>query len=86
MIGCLTSGCVSHSFSVGLGATGSGESTARQYYMFFGLLQINEVDTRRMAGDLTSYGVDSEFGWLDALLQPLLLPLTMTSRTVTVRT
>ena len=39
-----------------------------------------------MADGLTSYEIESKFGFLDLLLQPLLLPLTMTSRTVTVRT
>lgn len=83
---CLLQGCVSNSVSVGLGSTGSGDRTERQYYLLFGLVSVNEVDTRRMAGSLTSYAVDAEFGWMDLLLAPILLPLTMTSRTVTVRT
>jgi len=35
---------------------------------------------------LTSYTIETSYGFMDILLQPLLLPLTMTSRTVTVRT
>jgi hypothetical protein len=81
-----TAGCVSHQHTVGLGATGTGEQTARQYYFLFGLVQVNEVDTQRMAPDLTSYSVETKYGLLDLVLSPLLLPLTLTTRTVTVRT
>ena len=45
---------------IGLGPTGLGEVSARQYYILFGLVQFNEVDTQRMAGDLTSYTIESE--------------------------
>ncbi|MFN3243057.1 MAG: hypothetical protein ACE37K_16275 [Planctomycetota bacterium] len=79
-------GCVHHRHSVGLGATGTEVQHARQYYMLFGLIATNDVSAQRMADGLTSYTVETEYGFFDMLLQPLLLPLTMTSRTVTVRT
>lgn len=82
----LGSACVSHQHTVGLGPTGTGMTQQRQYYALFGLWQINEVDSQRLAADLTSYSVDSRFSFVDLLLQPLLLPFTLTSRTVTVRT
>lgn len=78
--------CVSHQHTVGLGATGAGAVTARQFYLFFGLVQVNEVDSQRMAPELTSYTVDTRFSLVDLVLAPLLLPLTVTSRTVEVRT
>jgi hypothetical protein len=79
-------GCVSHQHTVGLGATGTGAQTARQYYFLFGFVQVNEVDTQRMAPDLTSYSIETSYGFLDLVLAPFLLPLTLTTRTVTVRT
>jgi len=79
-------GCVSHTHVVGLGPTGSGETVARQYYWLFGFFQGNEVDAQRLAPDLTSYAIETQFGFVDALLAPFLLPLTATSRTVIVRT
>ena len=82
----LSSGCVSHVHTVGLGATGSEEHTARQYYWLFGFIEVNEVDAQRIAGDLTSYTIETEYGFVDLLLTPFLLPLLSTSRTVTVRT
>jgi hypothetical protein len=79
-------GCVSHQHSIGLGATGAGVETARQYYVLFGLAKVNEVDPQRMANGLTSYSIETSFSFVDLLLAPFLLPLTATSRTVVVRT
>lgn len=82
----LASGCVSHTHVVGLGATGSGSTVARQFYLFFGLFPVNTIDTQRMAPDLTSYTVETGFGLVDLALSPFLLPFTLTTRTVRVRT
>jgi hypothetical protein len=82
----LLGGCVTHQHTVGLGPTGTGESSARQYYIFFGLMQLNEVNVQRMSSDLTSYSIDTRFAFSDLLFSPFLLPFTVTSRTVTVRT
>jgi len=79
-------GCVAHTHTVGLGAVGGQVATERQYYWVFGFFQVNDVDAQRLAGDLTSYTVETSFGFTDLLLAPLLLPLTATSRTVRVRT
>ena len=73
-----------HEHTVGLGPTGVGEESARQLYLLFGLMRLNEVDSQRMAGELTSYRVTSEWSFVDILLSPFLLLLTVTSRTVTV--
>ena len=86
VFGLLASGCMVHSHTVGLGATGTGEQVARQYYWFFGFVRVNEVDAQRLAPELTSYTVETKFGVVDFLIAPLLLPLTATSRTVVVRT
>ncbi len=79
-------GCVSHTHVVGLGPTGTGSATARQFYILFGLVPLNTIDTQRLAPDLTSYAIDTRFSFVDLLCSPLLLPFTMTTRTVTVRT
>jgi len=41
---------------------------------------------QRAANDLTSYSIRTEFSLTDFLLMPFLLPFTVTSRTVTVKT
>jgi len=77
---------MAHRHFVGLGATGAEEHSVRQYYILFGFLDANDVDAQRIATGLTSYEVVTEYGIVDMLLAPFLLPLTMTSRTITVRT
>ena len=87
---CLTllfaSGCAYHRHSVGMGATGTGEQFDRQYYVLFGMFATNDVSAQRMADGLTGYTIETSYSLVDLMLQPLLLPLTMTSRTVRVRT
>jgi len=82
----LGTSCMAHRHSVGLGGTGTNEQHARQYYILFGLISANDVNAPRMAAGLTSYEVETRYAFFDMLIAPLLLPLTMTSRTVTVRT
>lgn len=77
---------MSHTHVVGLGATGSGEIVARQYYWLFGYVPVNDVVAQRMAPDLTCYTVETGYGLIDLFLSPLLLPLLATSRTVVVKT
>ena len=84
LVSFLCTGCHVHSHRVGGGATGIGEESARQYYILFGLLQLNEVNVQRMAGDLSSYDVRTESGLVDFLISAVLFPVTMTTRTVTV--
>lgn len=80
----MLAGCVVHRHRLGNGPAGAGEQTLRQYYIFFGWLRLNDVDTQRVTADLSSYAIETEFSLVDILLAPILLPLTMTSRTITV--
>ena len=73
-----------HTHRIGGGPTGLGQESARQYYGFFGLFQLNEVNVQRMAADLNGYEVRSETSLWDLVLAPILFPLTVTTRTVTV--
>ena len=43
-------GCAAHVHKVGNGAQGNDMMMARQWYVLFGLVPINEVDTNAMAG------------------------------------
>ena len=76
--------CQVHKHLVGGGATGLSSESQRQFYGLFGLWSVNEVDVQRMAADLTGYEVHTEYSLVDFLLMPLLLPITGTSRTITV--
>ncbi len=76
--------CSWHQHTFGLGPNGIGVESSRQFYVFFGLLRLNEVDSQRMTHDLRSYRVTTEYSFTDVLLTPFLLLFTVTSRTVTV--
>ncbi|MEM7199889.1 MAG: hypothetical protein AAF628_06465 [Planctomycetota bacterium] len=78
------SGCHVHEHRVGGGAVGAGEHRMRQFYMFFGFLRLNQVEPQRYTANLSSYDIVTEFSFIDLVLSPLLLPLTVTSRTVVV--
>jgi hypothetical protein len=76
--------CTVHRHRIGTGPTGVGEESARQYYIFFGALQLNEVNVQRMAAELSGYEIVTETSFVDYLLAPFLGLFTITSRTVTV--
>jgi len=81
----LLSSCSWHVHRVGLGPVQNQVMESRtQYYGLFGLLALNNVDTGRITTDITSYEVETRYGWWDILLAPILLPLTVTTRTVVV--
>lgn len=84
LLACLLASCVCHEHRIGLGPSGTGSASKRQFYLLFGLVRANEVDVQRLATDLTSYSIETEYSLVDLLLQPFLLPFTITSRTVTV--
>lgn len=84
LIGTLPS-CYVLEHTIGAGPSGEEVINERQYYIFFGGIRIGEhVDAERLAGDATSYRVRSEWSFKDMLINLLTLPLTITSRTVTV--
>ncbi len=82
----LLGSCQVHEHTVGIGPNGLKTVRARQFYFMFGLFQLNEVDTERMASEASSYRITTLDSFSDWILWPLLLPLTMSSRTVIVET
>ena len=90
---CLAS-CHATTIRVGMGANGIGQETMHQYYLFFGLIRLNEVDIQRVVGDYTSYDVEVGFAYRDGFWASIadflfsssfLLPLTVTRQAVTVK-
>jgi len=76
---------MTHHHRVGGGPNGISSSSIRQFYAFFGLMQINEADHQRLTRDMTSYEIITEMSFTDILISAVLWPFTVTSRTVTVR-
>ena len=78
-------GCASHTHIVGNGAQGTDMIESRQWYVLWGLVPINEVDTQAMAGEATDYEITTEVNLLDAIINAVANSVSIYCRTVTVR-
>ena len=77
-------GCMSHTHVVGNGSQGFEKIEKRQWYILWGLVPLNEVQTEEMAGSAVDYTVKTEYTPLDLVMNLLTQYVTVYSRTVTV--
>ena len=77
-------GCSTHIHKVGDGAQGKGMIEARQWYVLFGLVPINQVDTAVIAGDATDYEIMTQANVVDIVIGIFTGVVSVSSRTVTV--
>ena len=78
-------GCAAHVHQVGAGAKGFETVEARQWYILWGLVPINEVDTNIMAGQTTDYEITTSITPLDFIINVFTSVVTVYSRTVVVQ-
>jgi hypothetical protein len=83
-LGAALSGCYTLDHRVGTGAQGGSESEERQWYILFGLIPLNEVDSHEMAAGAANYDVNSQISALDVILNLFTGWVTIYSQTVTV--
>ena len=77
-------GCAAHVHTIGSGPQKSEFVQERQWYVLWGLVPINKVDSSAMAGGATSYEIKTEQSALDVLINIFTGAVTVYSRTVTV--
>ena len=77
-------GCSSHVHTVGSGPKTGEVETARQWYILFGKIPLNEVDTNAMAGGAANYEIKTSSEAFDIIVGLPASQLTVSSRTVTV--
>ena len=77
-------GCATHMHKVGNGAQGTDIIESRQWYVLWGLVPINDVDTQAMAGETIDYNIITEVNVLDAVINAFVGSATIYCRTVTV--
>lgn len=58
--------------------------SAKQWYALFGLIPLNKVDTKQMAGDASDYTITTKQDITDILLGMVVSVVTLGTRTVTV--
>ena len=77
-------GCSTHIHTVGSGPQTGQVETARQWYILFGLIPLNTVDTGSMAGGAANYEIKTSQEALDIIIGIPAAYITVKSRTVTV--
>ena len=78
-------GCSTHVHKVGDGPQGNDMIESRQWYVLFGLVPINNVDTNAIAGEATDYEITTEYNLIDFVIGIFTGVVSIGSRTVTVR-
>lgn len=61
-------GCSTHVHTVGTGPQTGVSNTARQYYLLYGLIPLNSVDTGAMAGGAANYEIQTQVGPMDVVI------------------
>ena len=61
-------GCATHVHSIGTGPEVGHKVTARQWYLLYGLVPINSVDTHEMADSAENYEIQTQTGPFDIVL------------------
>ena len=77
-------GCSTNTHIIGKGPQTQQVETARQWYILFGLIPLNTVDTNAMAGNATDYEIKTQLAPIDILIGIPASYITVSSRTVTV--
>lgn len=80
----LLSACVSHTHVVGNGPNSGEKVMARQWYALWGLVPLNQIDTKAMAGNSEDYEIKTEYSPVDIILGIPASYITVSSRTVIV--
>ncbi|MDE0638791.1 MAG: hypothetical protein OXI43_23365 [Candidatus Poribacteria bacterium] len=82
-------GCAAHVHNIGDGpprpSRPQEEIVERQWYLLWGLVPINEIDTNDIAGDATDYQIVTSMTVVDWLVAVVLSPASIYSRTVVVK-
>lgn len=81
---CLLVGCYTFNHQVGSGAQSYDQVEERQWYVLWGLVPINNVDSKAMAGGAANYDVKTEFNVVDVIITAFTSMVTVHCQTVTV--
>ena len=80
----VASGCAAHTHVIGDGGDGSETVEKRQWYVLWGLVPINDVDSAELADGAADYTIETEQSALDVIINIFTGVVSVYSRTVTV--
>ncbi len=77
-------GCYTHMHKVGAGAQGNTTISQQQWYILWGLVPLNDVDTNAIAAGATNYEITTQHSPLDIVISLFTGIVTVYPKTVTV--
>lgn len=77
--------CYTHTHVVGDGAKGNSVVTERQWWILWGLVPINKVDTQTMAKGAKDYEIKTEQTFVDGIINMFTSMVTVGCQTVEVK-
>lgn len=77
-------GCSTHLHVIGNGGQSGQKMEARQWYVLWGLVPINDIDTSMMAAGAQDYTIKTQQSALDVVINIFTGLVTVYSRTVTI--
>lgn len=77
-------GCSAHIHKVGNGAQGTELMVERQWYVLWGFIPLNDVDTHAMAAGATDYEIVTQYTPIDVVINIFTSIVTVECRTVSV--
>lgn len=77
-------GCSTHRHVVGNGAQGNSSESAKQWYILWGLVPLNNVDTKAMADGASDYEIKTQQSFVDIIIGIFTSIVTISPRSVTV--
>ena len=78
------SSCMSLTHVVGNGASSGVSSEKKQWYALWGLVPINTVDSKAMAGGASNYTINSKVKFVDYIISAFTSIVTVNVQTVSV--
>ena len=81
----LASGCMTHLHVIGDGAKSGTVEQSRQWYVLWGLVPLNSVDTKVMSKGAKDYEIKTEITPLDFIMNVFTGIITVYSRTIEVK-
>ena len=77
-------GCMTHEHVVGTGAMTGYTESAKQWYIAWGLVPLNNVDTKSMSGGAENYKIVTKTSVIDAIINSVGSSVSIQVRTVQV--
>jgi PBP1b-binding outer membrane lipoprotein LpoB len=81
----LLSSCMTLTHVVGNGASSGASIEKKQWYVLFGLIPINEVDSKAMAGGDSNYTIKSQVKFVDYVISAFTSVASINVQTVSVQ-